>query len=194
MLLSRGIWISPLQGLMDPCRITQAVFDPLPFDACLAQYYVDQLPAMHHRDRAWTYCKWNYMWDARRVFDRLTVWFPPPELARQVLTFVLESWAERPLTTSGLFFIPGLCQPFGAAYPGTWSSSRLCSPTKLRSPPPILPIPVIVLYLPPHQRSLPTKDRLACVAVPANTKWHREQAALLRGMSPLPVNGSRDPV
>jgi hypothetical protein len=106
--LSRGIWISPLQGLMDPRRITQAVFDPLPFDACLAQYYVDEFPAMHHMDRVWKYCKWNCMWDAKLVFDRLTVWFAPPELARQVLTFVLESWAERPLTTSGLFFIPGL--------------------------------------------------------------------------------------
>jgi hypothetical protein len=193
--LSRGIWISPLQGLMDPRRITQAVFDPLPFDACLTQYYVDQLPAMHHMDRAWTYCLWNCMWDARRVFDRLTVWFPPPELARQVLTFVLESWAERPLTTSGLFFIPRTVPAFWRGISRHLVELPTLFPHETKLPfPPILPIPVIVLYLPPHQRSLSTKDRLARVAVPANTKWHREQAALLRGMPPLPVDGSCDPV
>jgi hypothetical protein len=52
------------------------------------------------------------------VFDRLTVWFPPPEIARQVLTFVFECWAEKPLTTSGLFFIPQRSVPFGVAYLG----------------------------------------------------------------------------
>lgn len=97
---------SLLQGLMDPQWIIQAVFDPLPFNVCLTQYYVGQLLAIHYQDRFWVYCKWQCIWDARRVFDRLTFWFLPPELVRQVLTFVLECWAERPLTTSGLFFIP----------------------------------------------------------------------------------------
>jgi hypothetical protein len=62
--LSRGIWISPFQGLMDPARITQAVFDPLPFDPELAQLYVDLLPAMHHATRQWHYCDWSQPWDA----------------------------------------------------------------------------------------------------------------------------------
>jgi hypothetical protein len=31
---------------------------------------------------------------------------PPPEIVRQALTFILENWTKRPLTTSGLFFIP----------------------------------------------------------------------------------------
>jgi hypothetical protein len=47
--LSWGIWISSFQGLMDPTRITQAVFDPLPFDPELAQFcYVNLFPEMHH--------------------------------------------------------------------------------------------------------------------------------------------------
>jgi hypothetical protein len=89
--LSRGIWISPFQGLMDPARITQAVFDPLQFDPALVDYYVQQLPVMHHQDRQWSYYDWTKPWQASGVFDRLTVWFPPPKIARQVMTFVLES-------------------------------------------------------------------------------------------------------
>jgi hypothetical protein len=194
--LSRGIWISPLQGLMDPRRITQAVFDPLPFDACLVQYYVDQLPLIHHLDRDWKYCRWQCTWEAHRVFDRLTVWFPPPELARQVLTFVLECWAEQPLTTSGLFFIPRTVPAFWRGVSRHLVELPTLFPHETTLPfPPILPIPVIVLYLPPHQRSLSTKDRLARVTVPPNTRWHREQAALLRGLPSLPVHGSSsDPV
>jgi hypothetical protein len=194
--LSRGIWISPLQGLMDPRRITQAVFDPLPFDAALTQFYVNQLPLIHHADRAWCYCNWQRTWDAHRVFDRLTVWFPPPELARQVLTFVLECWAEKPLTTSGLFFIPRTVPAFWRGLSRHLIELPTLLPHEVSLPfPPILPIPVIVLYLPPHQRSLSTKDRLARVATPPNTRWHREQAALLRGLSPVPVDGSiRDPL
>lgn len=189
--LSRGIWISPLQGLMDPRRITQAVFDPLPFDAALTQFYVNQLPRLHHENRTWHHCNWQKVWNAHVVFDRLTVWFPPPELARQVLTFVLNSWAERPLTTSGLFFIPRTVPAFWRGVSRHLIELPSLLPHEVSLPfPPLLPIPVIVLYLPPHQRSLSTKDRLARVTTPPNARWHREQAALLRGLSPLPVDGS----
>jgi hypothetical protein len=192
--LSRGIWIFPFQGLMDPARITQAVFDPLPFDPELAQAYVDLLPAMHHADRKWRYCNWRKPWDAAFTFDKLTVWFPPPEIARQVLSFLLENWTERPLTTSGLFFIP---RTSAAMWRGI--SRHLVelptlyphlTPLRFR---PILPIPVTVLYLPPHQRSLPVHDRLGSTPVSSLEKWHREQAALLRGLPSTPVEGSEDP-
>jgi hypothetical protein len=157
---------------------------------------VDQLPLIHHADRAWRHCNWQRTWDAHRVFDRLTVWFPPPELARQVLTFVLECWAEKPLTTSGLFFIPRTVPAFWRGLSRHLIKLPTLLPHEVSLPfPPILPIPVIVLYLPPHQRSLSTKDRLARVATPPNTRWHREQAALLRGLPPVPVDGSLcDPV
>jgi hypothetical protein len=57
--LSWGIWMSALQGLIDTRRLTQAVFDPLPFDPYLVQEYVNLLPAMHHQSRAWVYCDWS---------------------------------------------------------------------------------------------------------------------------------------
>jgi hypothetical protein len=188
--LSRGIWISPFQGLMDPARITQAVFDPLTFDPALVDYYVDQLPAMY-QDRTWRYCDWTKPWQASAVFDRLTVWFPPPEIARQVMTFVLESWTERPLTTSGLFFIPRTAAAMWRGLSRHLIELPTLYPhlTPLRFQP-ILPIPVTVLYLPSQQRSLPTHDRLARSSVSTNKRWHRDQAALLRGLPPLPVQGS----
>jgi hypothetical protein len=46
--LSRGIWMTALQGLTDTRRLTQAVFDPLSFDLYLVHEYVNLLPAIHH--------------------------------------------------------------------------------------------------------------------------------------------------
>ena len=140
--LSRGIWISPFQGLMDPARITQAVFDPLAYDPELAQYYVNLLPELHHADRKWCYCNWRKPWDAAFTFDKLTVWFPPPEIARQALSFLLENWTERPLTTSGLFFIPrtsavmwrGIFPAFGGAAYAQSSPDSAALPTNSANP------------------------------------------------------------
>jgi hypothetical protein len=52
---------------------------------------------------------------------------------------------------------------------------------------PRLPIPIVVLYLPPHERSLPTKDRLDGPPLAANAFWHQQQVALMRGLPPKPV-------
>jgi hypothetical protein len=183
--LSRGIWMSALQGLEDSGRMTQAVFDPLRFDKGLVDSYVRN----YQLAQRYVYCDWNTTWSARNYFDQLSVWFPPPEMARQVLIFMLETWAERPLTTSSLFFIPRTVPAFW------WGLSRHLIELPTIYPhltplhlPPVLPIPIVVLYLPPHQRSLSTKDRLARSAVPANAFWHRQQAALLRGLPPRPIN------
>jgi hypothetical protein len=55
---------------------------------------------------AWRYQPWQEVWDAGKFFHQCTVWFPPPEIARQALIFTLEAWVEKPLTSSALFFIP----------------------------------------------------------------------------------------
>jgi hypothetical protein len=183
--LSRGIWMSALQGLADSERLTQAVFEPLCFDPLLVESYI----VSYDLAPSYTHCAWNSVWDATKCFDRLSVWFPPPEIARQVLIFMLETWAEKPLTTSSLFFIPRTVPAFW------WGLSRHLIElptiyphlTPLRYQP-LLPIPIVVLYLPPHERFLSTKDRLAWTAVPANAFWHRQQAALLRRLPPRPID------
>jgi hypothetical protein len=183
--LSRGIWMTALQGLTDTRRLTQAVFDPLPFDPYLVQEYVNLLPAVHHSSREWLYCDWSQCWDPTSLFDTLSVWCPPPEIARQLISYVLETWVEKPLTTSALFFVPRTVPAFWRGLSRHLLELPTIFPhkTPLRLPP-LLPIPVLVLYLPPYQRSLPTHDRLARTTPPARAKWHREQAALLRGLPP----------
>jgi hypothetical protein len=100
--LSRGVWASPLHHLASQQVLTEAVFAPLAFDASLVKsvLYEFELPT------EWRYQPWHEVWDAGKLFHQCTVWFPPPEIARQALIFTLETWVEMPLTTSALFFIP----------------------------------------------------------------------------------------
>jgi hypothetical protein len=100
--LSRDIWLSALQGLQDSQELTQAVFDPLCFDPLLVDSYVSCFCLATQ----YAYCHWDSVWDARHYFHKLTVWSLPLEIARQVITFMLESWSECPLTKSSLFFVP----------------------------------------------------------------------------------------
>jgi hypothetical protein len=178
--LSRGVWMSSCQHLASEDQLTKSIFDPLPFDLILVNRYTSQL---HHDDRPWTYYHWDQPWKTRDCLGRFTVWFPPPELARQVLSFVLNAWMECPQITSGLFFVPRVLET-------TWRSmSRflveidLIFPHKetLRSPP-VLPIPIVVLYLAPHQRSLASPKRLERPADPPFSHWHRKQATHMRGL------------
>jgi hypothetical protein len=178
--LSRGVWMSSCQHLASEDQLTKSIFDPLPFDRILVDRYTSRL---HHDDRPWTYYHWDQPWKTRDCLGRFTVWFPPPELARQVLSFVLNAWMECPQITSGLFFVPRVLET-------TWRSmSRflveidLIFPHKeiLRSPP-VLPIPIVVLYLAPHQRSLAPLKRMERPADPAFSHWHRQQATHMRGL------------
>jgi hypothetical protein len=179
--LSRGVWMTPLQALDDPDMLMRAVFEPVSFDPALVWQFLERLPWLGLRQplQGWDYRDWAAPWSAASCFDTCTAWFPPPEVARQVITFALETWSERPLTTSFLFFVPRIVPAFwyglsrhiheiGVIYPHK---------TPLRYPG-LLNIPVIVLYIAPHLRSLPTKDRLVQTPLPpmrtgTNDRRHR---------------------
>jgi hypothetical protein len=93
--------------------------------------------------------------------------FPSPRLAHQVISFILNAWVKQPLMISALIFVPRIMQAFW------WDLCRhikeLCTlylhltPLQLQ---PTIPIPVVVLYLPPHQHTLYLKDRLDRPAMP----------------------------
>jgi hypothetical protein len=85
-----------------PLLLTKAVFEPLLFDPAL----VDRYTRIYDLPRTWCYQEWNQVWNAKELFDQFSVWFPPPEIARQTLTFTLETWVEKKLTTAALLFIP----------------------------------------------------------------------------------------
>lgn len=187
--LSRGVWMSPLHHTVSQDVYTRAVFDPVPYCSLLAQQYVTQFCS----NEVWVYQPWDQPWDTRQCLSRLTVWFPPPELARQAIAFMLETWVECPLTTSALFFIPRILL---SAWRGL--SRHLVELDCIRPHltnlvcPPTLPIPIIVLHLPRHTRMYST-PRMDSSTPSYITRWHREQATHMRGLPPrlLPETTSK---
>ena len=178
--LSRGIWMSPFHHRpLSQQQITSAIFAPispnLPVVDCLFQ--------RHHIITDWTYMSWSDPWKAEQVFGKCTVWFPPPEIARQLIYFLLESWCEVPLTTSALILVPRTIQAH-------WSGlsrylvelETLKSHEFFASSHSLLPIPCVALYLAPHLRVLPEPHRMDRSPHPSSLRWHREQAALVRGL------------
>jgi hypothetical protein len=178
--LSRGIWISPLHEAINQRDYNRAVFDPLLPCSSLAQYYVTQLCG----SEPWHYRAWDQPWETINCINRFTVWFPPPELARQVITFVLETWVERPLTTSALFFVPRVLLSYWRSLSKHVVEVDCVRPelTSLSSPP-ILPIPIVVVYLPRHVRVI-SNVRLDSPPSSNLARWHREQATQMRGLPP----------
>ena len=179
--LSRGIWVTPLHNHSTADHMHQSVFAPCPTDMIMAMEYarglqLTETPVLHHWSRHW----------GSELFDHLSVWFPPPELARQCLIGILEAWVERPSTTSALLFIPRIITGFWKGLSRFIKEVDIIYPhaTPMRYPP-TLNIPIVVLYLPPHSRLLPT-HRMVKTARPRGYKAHQSQANHVRGMSGVP--------
>jgi len=193
--LSRGVWVSPFHHAIHHREINTAVFAPLDFDPRLVDSLINrfQLPEPH-----WIHYSWTRPWEATKVFDICTVWFPPPEVARQALIFVLESWVERPLTTSAIFVVPRTLSGMWRGLSRHLQELCLIQATEWDFLPPLLlPIPVMAIYLPRHIRRLtPTLSselRLDPTPLPSDATWHRQQAAHMRGLSPRHITEPLDP-
>ena len=182
--LSRGIWISNLHELMTERSMLAVIFAPTTFDLSLMYLIQDYLPSALP---PFFYHDWRHPWDEELCFGCLTVWCPPPELGRQVITFLLNMWVEQPRTTSALIILPRTCS---ASYRGLskyiWHVGTIDPrDTSLRFPP-ILPIPIEVLYLPPHTPCLSSSFRLDTPAHP-NSRWHKAQAEKMRWLPPVSI-------
>jgi hypothetical protein len=83
--LSRGVWVTPFQAITDQRTLTAAVFAPLTPDFHLIESYINRyhLPSTYHIQ------PWSEQWVASTLLDTFLVWFLPPELTRQAITFVL---------------------------------------------------------------------------------------------------------
>ena len=191
--LSRGVWMSSAQDLRDQGQLLASIFSPMPYTPDLIFRYLDEANAHHYE---WRYQDWTCWWEAQPLFDCLTVWFPPPELAAQAISFQLEAWVERPTTTSALFFVPRVMQ-------GRWKhlSRHIMELTPFipwEEPwfPTNLSVPVIVLYLPRFIRRMPAEtpgEGMELPATRAEIKWHQQQAAHVRGLQGTPVEGAQSP-
>jgi hypothetical protein len=104
-------------------------------------------------------------------------------MAQQMLYFLLGLWIERPLTTSFAILVPRVMQrdwQFLSRYiqqVGEYAADSVPCGTSDSN----LPIPLVLLYCPPHIRSLKPR-RAPKNAVPASSKRHREQADAVRGL------------
>lgn len=184
--LSRGIWVMAFHSHLDSGFLTAYLFAPLSYCPRL----VDEIMTRCCIVSAWQYLRWDCVWDARRCFGTLTVWFPPPEIARQVLSFVLSAWVEQPLVTLALFFIPRVVPAFWLGlsrhlielvtlFPYLDSSLSYVSQP--------FPLLVVVLYLAPHIRSLPSPSWLERLPVDSETRWYKAAAAHMCGLPPRPL-------
>ena len=179
--LSRGVWVTPFQSIEDQRALTASVFAPLVPDEQLVASYIRRFDLPPDP----TLVPWNSEGVGSHLLDRFSVWFPPPELARQAITFVLGTWVERPLTTSALFFVPRVVPAFWFGLSRHLRELPMVHPRETDlAIQPALPIPIVVLYLAPHVRSLPAPDRVVPSSKPKGLKWHREQAELLRRLPP----------
>lgn len=192
--LSRGIWITPLQEQIPREVLMPGIFAPMPFDPILINYYVREevmkfhqnLPEEDHGPPQWHGRRWDHPWEARRCFDKLTVWLPPPEIARDVISFVLNCYVERP-NTSGLFFIPRILPAFWRGLSRHIVELPSINPrTADLAYPPLLPIPITVLYLPPHVGELPRRNKLDKAPTPHRAYWHKRQAERMRRVLDFP--------
>ena len=106
----------------------------------------------------WRHQPWNTVWEAKAMLGHINVWYLPPEIARQAITFTLETWVEHPSTTGALFVVPRVVPAFWHGLSRHIQELPLLQPLDPWAPlqyPPLLPIPLVILYLPPFVRSLP---------------------------------------
>lgn len=178
--LSRGIWMSHLHPSVDQHALTRAVFEPMR----PAPEEIRRVVHEHALPGEPRLVPWDHPGGAD-LFHTFTVWFPPPELARQCLIRVIESWVEVPRTTSALFFIP---RTLSHCWTGLSRHLRLLEtiyPHKqYLATPPLLPIPILVLYLPAHVPSLPPPDRLEPSPRPRGYRAHAAMAEAVRRLPP----------
>ena len=166
-----------------------AIFAPTSFDPSLLDLIYTAAPDLLISPDAFYY-DWRLPWDATSCFDCTTIWCPPPELARQVITFLLNTWVERPYTTSALLIIPRTCS---ASYRGL---SKFVSHVGTIYPqktdllrPPALPIPIEVFYISPHSPTLPKITPPRRFSHP-DLEWHQQAAEEMRRLPPVTIGNS----
>jgi hypothetical protein len=185
--LSRGVWVSPLHQAAGRVLTTAHVLDPAPYSPLLVPWILHQagLPAT----TPVTYRPWDGCWTARPLLHQTTLWYPPPEIARQVIVHVMSLGVESPWGTQVFIFVPRILQhqwgnlskhvhEVGIFQPGEFPLSPLQH----------LPIPVVLLQIATYKRTLPSiRDedmaaRLDGPPAPPDARWHRNEAELLRGL------------
>jgi hypothetical protein len=185
--LSRGVWMSALQARHSQQEILSTIFEPIPYLPQIGEWAQSLVPELAHCRI--THQDWRMVWVPRRVLHHVTIWAPPPEVAPQLLHFLLQTYVEAPLTTACLVLVPCVLQRRWSRLSrfvyevGRYQRDALPLPVL-----PILRIPFVLLYIPFHRRSLPAPWM---EQTPASSlrRFHRKQATLVRGVPGTPLSG-----
>jgi hypothetical protein len=179
--LSRGIWASELQPYANQAQLTASIFAPCGPDGAMVDRIVNEHKLCWP---SWNMVHWDKAFDPTLWLHNQTVWFPPPEIARQCLCAFMEAWVESPLDTTALFFVPHVLPAFWHSLSKNITELGSIKASELSSPPP-LPIPVIVLYIAPHIRCLPSpRDNYLDGYQPPGYREHKREAEAVRGLPP----------
>jgi hypothetical protein len=122
--------------------------------------------------------------------NTFTIWTPPPEVAVQLIFFLLQCWTERPLTTSFAILVPRVLQKHWhrvsrhALEVGIFKRGAIPAPWTNQ----LLQIPACLLYVPTHVHSIPA-IRLDTAPVSSQQRYPQQQAALMHGLPPTPAAG-----
>jgi hypothetical protein len=109
--LSRGVWISSLHHVLGSCHLLPALLAPVSFSPSLLTWFLTAFPlSPEYRATTWTFIPWDSDWNASAILGRSTVWCPPPEMASQAISALMNLYVERPLTTRAILFIPRILQ------------------------------------------------------------------------------------
>jgi len=178
--LSRGVWASVSRLAASPIEETARVFDPAPFSNAVAQWMMRKanLPSM-----PCVLMEHLASWHPNRFLHRLSLWLPPPEIARQALSHYLLSWMESSLDSAALFLIPRVLQrDWGTLSRHVTDLGVFCAadiPFPCR---PSSHMPFVLLYVAPYVRQL-DPVRVESTSRPKFARWHQQQADHVRGLS-----------
>jgi hypothetical protein len=175
--LSRGLWLAPERRVDG---INQRLFDAVPYTAALGKWVRRTLglpiQTLSHQD-------YEDPTAMNHIYNRITIWTPPPECARQVIAAYLRKWVQAPENAHGIFLIPRILQrQWGrvARYVlevGIFLTGSLPDYCRFDSH-----LPFVLLHIPPHRLTL-RRDRMELPPRTQPQGWHKHQAEAVRGLS-----------
>ncbi|MGL5814340.1 MAG: hypothetical protein ACRCYW_13575 [Aeromonas sp.] len=173
--LSRGLWLAPERRV---AGINQRLFDSVPYTTNLGEWVRQTLGLA-----SLSHLSYSSPTALDEIYDQATLWTPPPECGRQVISAYLQKWVQSPYNTHGVFLIPRILQrqwgrvaryvkEVGVYLP---SSLPLCCRYESH-------LPFVLLHVPPHVLTL-RRDRMELPPRAQPSGWHRHQAEAVRGLS-----------
>jgi hypothetical protein len=106
--LSRGIWLSALHEKPDQQELLATIFAPVPFTPDVGRWVMNEVG--FPPSTPWSHQSWELEWRPDDIFDCLTIWAPPPEVAPQLIYALLQLYVEHPLTAAMILLLPRVIQ------------------------------------------------------------------------------------